>query len=105
TDLPENDWLAQTTSHRLYDSNTEAKVAQYILLGKGGAKLLDLLNWEPDVYHFNEAHALPAAFHLFEKYRNIDEVRERVVFTTHTPVEAGNEKHDIYLLDRMSFFG
>lgn len=105
TDLPENDWLAQTTSHHLYDSNTEAKVAQYILLGKGGAKLLDILNWEPDVYHFNEAHALPAAFHLYEKYRDMDEVRNRIVFTTHTPVEAGNEKHDLYLLDRMSFFG
>ncbi|MCB9283456.1 MAG: alpha-glucan family phosphorylase [Lewinellaceae bacterium] len=105
TDLPENDWLAQTISHNLYDSNTEAKVAQYILLGKGGAKLLDLLKWEPDIYHFNEAHALPAAFHLYEKYRNLDEVRERIVFTTHTPVEAGNEKHDLYLLDRMSFFG
>lgn len=105
TDLPENDWLAQTISHHLYDSNTEAKVAQYILLGKGGAKLLDILGWEPDVYHFNEAHALPAAFHLYEKYRDMDEVRDRIVFTTHTPVEAGNEKHDLYLLDRMSFFG
>ncbi|MBK8491815.1 MAG: alpha-glucan family phosphorylase [Saprospirales bacterium] len=105
TDLPENDWLAQTTCHHLYDSNTEAKVAQYILLGKGGAKLLDILNWEPEIYHFNEAHALPAAFHLYEKYRDIEEVRKRVVFTTHTPVEAGNEKHDLYLLDRMSFFG
>ena len=105
TDVPENDYLARTVSHNLYDSNTEAKVAQYIVLGKGGAKLLDLLNWTPDVYHFNEAHALPAAFHLYEKYRNLDEVRERIVFTTHTPVEAGNEKHDLYLLDRMSFFG
>ncbi|MBK6620083.1 MAG: alpha-glucan family phosphorylase [Saprospirales bacterium] len=105
TDLPENDWLAQTISHHLYDSNTEAKVAQYILLGKGGAKLLDLLGWEPDVYHFNEAHAMPAAFHLYEKFRDLDEVRERIVFTTHTPVEAGNEKHELTLLDHMSFFG
>jgi len=105
TDLPENDWLAQTICHHLYDGNTEAKIAQYILLGQGGAKLLDLLEWEPEIYHFNEAHALPAAFHLYEKFRNMDDVRERVVFTTHTPVEAGNEKHDLYLLDRMGFFG
>jgi glycogen phosphorylase len=105
TDLPENDWLAQSICHYLYDSNIDAKVAQYILLGKGGAKLLDLMGWNPDVYHFNEAHALPAAFHLYEKYRSLDEVRKRVVFTTHTPVEAGNEKHDIELLHRMSFFG
>jgi glycogen phosphorylase len=105
TDLPENDWLAQSICHHLYDSNTDAKVAQYILLGKGGAKLLDIIGWNPDVYHFNEAHALPAAFHLYEKHRDLDEVRKRVVFTTHTPVEAGNEKHDIELLHRMSFFG
>jgi glycogen phosphorylase len=105
TDLPENDWLAQSICHHLYDSNIDAKVAQYILLGMGGAKLVELLGWTPEVYHFNEAHALPAAFHLFEKYQDIEEVRNRVVFTTHTPVEAGNEKHDIDLLYRMSFFG
>ncbi len=102
---PENDYLAQTICHRLYSNNTEAKVAQSILLGMGGAKLLDIIGFEPDVYHLNEAHALPAAFHLYDKLGVLDEVRKRIVFTTHTPVEAGNEKHDIYLLERMSFFG
>lgn len=105
TDHPENDHLARTISHRLYDNNKEAKVAQYVLLGKGGATLLDLLNWEPSIYHLNEAHALPAAFHLYQKLGSVEKVRERMVFTTHTPVEAGNEKHDIHLLNRMSFFG
>src|SRR5690606_14385949 len=47
TDVPENDHLAKTISHRLYDSNTAAKIAQYILLGMGGAKLLDLINYHP----------------------------------------------------------
>ena len=42
TDLMENDYLAQTICHRLYDSDTAAKIAQYILLGQGGAKLLEL---------------------------------------------------------------
>jgi starch phosphorylase len=88
---PENDYLAQTICHRLYSNNTEAKVAQSILLGMGGAKLLDLLGFEPDVYHLNEAHALPAAFYLYDKLGVLDEVRKRMVFTTHTPVEAGNE--------------
>ena len=105
TDHPENDHLADTITHRLYDNNKEAKVAQYILLGKGGATLLDHLNWEPEIYHLNEAHALPAAFHLYEKLGSVEQVREKMVFTTHTPVEAGNEKHDIHLLERMSFFG
>lgn len=102
---PENDYLSQTISHQLYSNNQEAKIAQYLLLGKGGAKLLDLLNFNPDVYHLNEAHALPAAFHLYEKFGSMEEVTKRLVFTTHTPVEAGNEKHDIELLNKMSFFG
>ncbi|MEY3052486.1 MAG: alpha-glucan family phosphorylase [Bacteroidota bacterium] len=105
TILPENDYLAQTICHRLYSNNTETKIAQSILLGMGGAKLLDIIGYTPEVYHLNEAHALPAAFHLFDQLGSADEVRKRIVFTTHTPVEAGNEKHDIYLLERMSFFG
>lgn len=105
TDLPENDYLAQSISNHLYTNNLEGKVAQYVLLGKGGAKLLDLIDFEADVYHLNEAHGLPAAFHLFEKIGDLEEVSRRFVFTTHTPVEAGNEKHDIELLERMSFFG
>jgi glycogen phosphorylase len=106
TQHPENDYLAQTICHRLYSNNLEAKIAQYLLLGAGGARLLDLLGYAPDVYHLNEAHALPAIFHLYEKLGGVlDEVRNRVVFTTHTPVEAGNEKHDIYLLNKMSYFG
>src|SRR5690606_14796122 len=105
TDLPENDYVSQTITHKLYDSNVAAKVAQFILLGVGGAKLVDMLNFNPDVYHLNEAHGLSAAFYLYNKYnRNIDEVRRRLVFTTHTPEEAGNEKHDIYLCHKMTYF-
>jgi starch phosphorylase len=105
TDLPENDYLAQTTSHRLYDADKAARIAQYVLLGIGGAKLLDLLNFTPDVYHFNEAHALASAFYLYEKHENLAKLKKQIVFTTHTPEEAGNEKTDIRLLDKMSFFG
>ncbi|HEX6170638.1 MAG TPA: alpha-glucan family phosphorylase [Chitinophagaceae bacterium] len=105
TDLPENDYVSQTITHRLYDANVATKVAQFILLGVGGAKLIDELGFEPDVYHLNEAHGLSAAFYLYEKYhRNLKEVRKRLVFTTHTPEEAGNEKHDIYLCHKMSYF-
>ena len=104
TDVPENDYLAQSTTHKLYDSDPNAKIAQTILLGLGGAKLLDELKANVEIYHLNEAHALSAAFYLYEKYKKIDEVKKRVVFTTHTPEEAGNEKHDITLLDKMGFF-
>lgn len=104
TDLPENDYLARSICHRLYDSNTETKVAQYILLGIGGAKLMDILGFQPEIYHFNEAHPLPAAFYLYQKYHDLEQVRRRVMLTTHTPVEAGNEKHDLQMLHRMGFF-
>lgn len=104
TDLPENDYVSQTISHRLYDGNVATKVAQFILLGVGGAKLMDELNFNPDLYHLNEAHGVSAAFYLYKKFGNLDDVKKRLVFTTHTPEEAGNEKHDIYLCEKMSYF-
>lgn len=105
TDVPENDYVSQTITHRLYDANVATKVAQFILLGVGGAKLMDVLGFNPALYHLNEAHGLSAAFYLYNKFNNnIEEVKKRLVFTTHTPEEAGNEKHDIYLCHKMSYF-
>jgi starch phosphorylase len=104
TDLPENDYVSQTITHRLYDANVATKVAQFILLGVGGAKLIDQLNFNPELYHLNEAHAISSAFYLYKKYGSAAEVKKRMVFTTHTPEEAGNEKHDIFLCEKMSYF-
>lgn len=104
TDIPENDYLAQTISHRLYDPNETTRIAQSILLGIGGAKLLDILERKTDIYHMNEGHALPMCFYLLDKHKDLEEVKKRVVFTTHTPEKAGNEEHSIPLLNSMSFF-
>jgi glycogen phosphorylase len=104
TDVPENDYVSQTITHRLYDANVATKVAQFILLGVGGAKLMDIIGFNPELYHLNEAHGLSAAFYLYNKFKNLEDVRKRLVFTTHTPEEAGNEKHDIYLCHKMSYF-
>ena len=105
TDIPENDHLAQTICSRLYDSHESARIAQSILLGTGGAKLLDVLERETEVYHMNEGHALPLCFYLLNKFNNdLEEVRKRVVFTTHTPEKAGNEEHSISYMEVMSFF-
>lgn len=104
TDLPENDYVSQTITHRLYDANVATKVAQFILLGVGGAKLVDELNFAPDRYHLNEAHGISAAFYLLNKFKSADMLKQHLVFTTHTPEEAGNEKHDIYLCHKMSYF-
>lgn len=105
TDIPENDFLSRSISFRLYDNDLAARIAQYMLLGIGGAKLLEKLGDVPDIYHLNEGHGLAVAFYLYARYKTLEEVRKRVVFTTHTPERAGNAEIDIGLLSEMGFFG
>lgn len=104
TDLPENDYLSRTICHRLYDFNPETKIAASILLGKGGAKLLEKINWLPDIYHLNESHGLPLAYHLYKKFKNTTEVEKCIRFTNHTPEPGGNEKTNFSLLQRFGYF-
>jgi glycogen phosphorylase len=104
TDIPENDYISRTITHRLYDPNEAARIAQSIILGTGGAMLLDALSITPDVYHMNEGHSVSLNFYLYSKFQNLEEVKKRVVFTTHTPEMAGNEEHTYTLLKEMSFF-
>ena len=105
TDIEENDDLSRALTHRLYDNDYLRRIAQYIILGAGGARLLEELGVDPAIWHLNEAHGLSAAFRIYERFRRLDEVKRRFVFTTHTPEEAGNEMHDFRLLRDFSFFG
>ena len=106
TDVDRNDEQARSISYRLYDNDPTLKVAQCMVLGLGGAKFLDEIKYDPAVYHFNEAHALSGAFHLYQKFgKSKQALRDRLIFTTHTPEEAGNEKHNIHFLDNLGFFG
>ncbi len=104
TDIPKNDELSRSITRHLYDANEETRIAQGIVLGIGGAMLLDILNLAPDVYHMNEGHAVALNFYLYAKFKSLEEVKKRVVFTTHTPEMAGNEEHNYGLLKEMSFF-
>jgi starch phosphorylase len=104
TDIPENDYLSKTICHRLYDSNPETKIAASILLGEGGATLLEQIKWLPDIYHLNESHGLPLAFYLYKKYQNLKEVKKRLRFTNHTLEPGGNEKTNLLLLKQFGFF-
>jgi len=104
TNLDENDEQSRAISYRLYDSTISTRIAQSIILGIGGAMLIDKLGLDIDVYHMNEGHSLPLNFYLYSKYKSLDEVRKRVRFTTHTPEAAGNEAHPFGLLREMSFF-
>jgi starch phosphorylase len=100
-ELPENDPVQRWTTGRLYDSSRAIRLAQYGLLGMGGARLLAALGIEPAVVHLNEGHPALAALELAAGRVAAGEplaaaltaVRERVVFTTHTPVPAGNETY------------
>jgi len=105
TDLPENDHLARTISHKLYDANPETTIAAAILLGEGGARLFETLGWHPDTFHLNESHALPLAFHLYSQHKSSEKLKQQLVFTNHTPEDAGNLKSSCWLLQKMGFFG
>ncbi|MDD2789164.1 MAG: alpha-glucan family phosphorylase [Sulfurimonas sp.] len=104
TDIPENDFLSRTITHKLYDSNEETRISQEIVLGIGGMRVLEKLKQKIDIYHMNEGHALPLVYEMYNKLKDMEEVKRHVVFTTHTPEDAGNETHNIGLLHSFGFF-
>jgi len=101
TSLEENDPKDQQLSNRLYTADREQRLLQEILLGIGGVRVLRSLGITPSVWHANEGHT---AFMMVERIREeiatgatfneaIEKVRQRSIFTTHTPVPAG---HDVF---------
>ncbi|HET7505734.1 MAG TPA: alpha-glucan family phosphorylase, partial [Kofleriaceae bacterium] len=96
-------------TQRLYGGGVEDRIAQEIVLGVGGVRLLQALGEQTEVFHFNEGHAVFAGLELLRQQRfggttlaeRIDRLRGHVVFTTHTPVPAGNEVHDLDLLRKL----
>jgi starch phosphorylase len=101
----EDRWI----THRLYESGTDTRIAQEMLLGIGGLRALGWLGLDVVTYHFNEGHAVFAGIEriaeLMESGLQFPEawgrVRRQTVFTTHTPVRAGNEEHALADLRRM----
>src|SRR5690554_1918918 len=98
-DLPENGEPRLT--HHLYRGDTNDRISQEMVLGIGGIRALRALNINIDLYHFNEGHAVFAGIELIrEKMKTgltfsdaLAKTRKEIVFTTHTPVAAGNETH------------
>jgi starch phosphorylase len=101
TDLPENHPIDRWITTRLYVGDRHARLAQYAVLGAGGARALRAMGIEPALYHLNEGHGALGVFErLAERMRDgseldaaLAQVRARTVFTTHTPVAAGNEAY------------
>lgn len=110
TDIEGNDGDARWITGQLYGWFGEERVAQEMVLGIGGVRALRALGLTPAVYHFNEGHALFAGFELIREKCDrgmsfndaVEETRNEVVFTTHTPIIQGNESHPI---DRFMYMG
>jgi len=108
TDVPENVPADRVLTQRLYSPDPDTRINQEIILGIGGVRAIRELKISPAVWHMNEGHP---AFSTLERVRefvkagkSFDQARELVrkntVFTTHTPVPAGNDKFPIWQIDR-----
>jgi starch phosphorylase len=96
-------------THRLYEPTVDCRIAQEILLGVGGVRALRKLGLDVGTYHFNEGHAVFAGVEMVAErmtdgipFREAwEQVRRQIVFTTHTPIPAGNEVHSLADLRRL----
>lgn len=109
TDHEHNNENDRGLTARLYGGDQETRIQQEIFLGIGGSKVLDTLGIKPTVYHMNEGHSAFLGLELIRKLvqnQNLrfDEAKEvvssSVVFTTHTPVPAGNDVFPLEMIDR-----
>ncbi len=110
SDIPENtDEMYRNITLRLYGGDQEMRIQQEIVLGMGGVNLLRTLGLDPNIYHMNEGHS---SFLLIEVIKNIikekkvsfdiarDITSAKTVFTTHTPVPAGNDIFPMNLIEK-----
>jgi starch phosphorylase len=107
--VAENEEVDRLVTGHLYGGDRETRLVQEMMLGIGGARLLQKLGVHPGVYHLNEGHS---AFLTLELARQLiageglgfdeaaERVRERCVFTTHTPVSAGHDEFDAALVQK-----
>lgn len=87
------DWQKNFT-RVLYDATPFQRIAQEIILGIGGVRMLDALGYQDlETYHMNEGHAAFLSLELLKRFKgNIQDTRKKTVFTTHTPVPAGHDR-------------
>ncbi|MBI4181305.1 MAG: alpha-glucan family phosphorylase, partial [Chloroflexi bacterium] len=108
TSVAQNSPSNRLLSARLYTADREERLQQEILLGVGGVQLMKALSISPSVWHTNEGHT---AFMLLERVREevakgasfteaVDRIRANSVFTTHTPVPAGNDIFSSQLIEK-----
>jgi starch phosphorylase len=99
---PENDQITRWITSRLYVGDPDTRLAQYLLLGIGGMRALRAMGIAPGLVHLNEGHAAFASLELaraeaeqgLDAEEAFEAARARTIFTTHTPVPAGNDTYD-----------
>ena len=98
---PENSQTARWITSRLYIGDEDTRLAQYMLLGIGGVRALEAMGIEPGLVHLNEGHAAFVSLELARREYSghgslsgaLEIARKRTIFTTHTPVPAGNDTY------------
>jgi starch phosphorylase len=91
-DLEQNHPVDRKLTDHLYGGDDRYRLGQEAVLGLGGMRLLHALGHDEILkYHINEGHSALLAVELLARVRDLDEVRRRCVFTTHTPVKAGHD--------------
>jgi starch phosphorylase len=108
TDVDENSPADQELTARLYSSDLDLRISQEIILGVGGVRTLRLLGYNPSAWHLNEGHSaflnlerareMVKAGHEFDEA--IEHIKSSTVFTTHTPVPAGNDEFPVWLMEK-----
>ena len=113
TDLPENDERDRDVTHYLYGGDQSYRLRQEIVLGIGGARMLQALDFDVRNYHMNEGHSALLVVELMRRFRyydrrrsdepnyNVPGVRALCRFTTHTPIEAGHDKFEWSLVHEL----
>jgi len=108
TDVPDNLPKDRVLTQRLYSPDPETRINQEVVLGIGGVRVLRACQINPTVWHLNEGHS---AFSTLERLRELVEqgmsfeqarehVRQTTIFTTHTPVPAGNDRFPKWQIDQ-----
>lgn len=114
TDLHENAVEDRRITDTLYGGDQTYRLKQEIVLGIGGLRILQALGFDIRRYHMNEGHAALLALDLLRRYPrpadqvglntmryDVEPVRERCVFTTHTPVEAGHDRFPYPMMEKL----
>ncbi|HJS28960.1 MAG TPA: alpha-glucan family phosphorylase [Anaerolineales bacterium] len=108
SDIPENSHEDRSLTIRLYSGDPERRIVQEMLLGIGGVRAIRLLGFKPEIWHMNEGHSAFLVLECAREYVSagqsfdvaLERVRQECIFTTHTPVPAGNDEFQPWLVDK-----